>query len=108
MALRRHRSVLRDGLAGGSPFTLLTDLRIEVPLNLRLSQFRMQSSDEDTNKVDSSISPYAPQWHRVETRMGPDRALLFLTFEQGLIYGGDAGPAPAVTALGPASCSRER
>jgi len=90
---------VREGFAGDSALTLVTDTRIEVPMNLRLSQFRMQATDEDTNKIDTSISPYVPQWHRVETKIGPDRAKLYFTFDQGLVYGADSGPVPAITAL---------
>ena len=90
---------IREGFADDTALTLVTDTRVEVPLNLKLSQFRMQSDDEDTNAVDDTISPYEPQWHRVATKIGPDRALMFLTFDGGLIYGSDAGPTPAITAV---------
>jgi len=90
---------LREGFASDADLTLVTDTRIEVPMNLRLSQFRMLADDEDSNKIDTSIAPFVPQWHRVETKIGPDRSKLYLTFEGGLGYGADTGPVPAITAL---------
>lgn len=90
---------VREGFAGDSNLTLVTDTRIEVPLTLRLSQFRMKPAS-DTNILDTTISPYLPYWHGVETKIGPDRAKLFLTFDQGLAYvGGADGVEPATTAL---------
>lgn len=91
---------VREGFASDTNLTLVTDTRIEVAQNLRLSRFRMQTSDEATNKVDTTISPYVPQWHRVETKIGPDRAKLYITFDQGLIYANNSsGTEPAITAL---------
>jgi len=92
---------VRQGLAGDAALTLVTDTRYEVPLNLRLSQFRMESTGEATNVVDTTISPYAPQWHKIETKLGVDRAKLFLVADQGLVYTGgfSEDPGPAITAL---------
>ncbi len=91
---------VREGFASDAALTLVTDTRIEVPMNLRLSQYRMKATGEDTNIIDTTISPYAPQWHRVASKIGPDRVKLYLTFEQGLIYAqADEGPVPAITAI---------
>jgi hypothetical protein len=77
---------IREGFADDAALTLVTDTRVEIAQNLKLSQFRMATSESATNEVDTSISPYEPQWHRMQTKRAPDTARLFLTFDQGLIY----------------------
>jgi len=77
---------VRQGFAGDADLTLVTDTRVEIAVGLKLSQFRMKSSTSDTNAVDTTVVPYEPLWHRVETKIGPDRARLFLTFDQGMLH----------------------
>lgn len=90
---------LREGFASDADLTLVTDTRIEVPISLRLSQFRMESTSSGTSTVDTTISPYNPQWHRFETKRAPDKARLFLTFDAGLIFSGTSGPEPSNCAI---------
>lgn len=77
---------VREGFETDTDLTLVTDTRVEVAVGLKLSQFRMKSSTSDTNAVDTSVVPYQPLWHRVETKIGPDRARLFLTFDAGMLH----------------------
>lgn len=90
---------VREGFASDTDLTLVTDTRIEIPVNLRLSQFRMLDTASATQVVDTSISPYTPQWHRVQTKRSPDSVRLFLSFDAGLIFTGSSGQEPSNCAI---------
>lgn len=90
---------VREGFASDADLTLVTDTRIEVPVNLRLNQFRMQQSASASYDVDTSIPPYNPQWHRVQTKRAPDSVRLFLTFEAGLVFSFNSGAKPSNCAI---------
>lgn len=90
---------IREGFPADAPLTLVSDLRVEQPLNLKLSQFRVGVDDNSGGRVDTTRTPYNPLWHRVETRQSPDMARLFVTFDQGLLYLGSSEPTAAVTAI---------
>lgn len=92
---------IREGFAADAALTLVTDTRVEVAVGLTLTEYRMKSSTSDTNAVDTTIVPYEPLWHRVETKIGPDTAKLFLTFDQGMLHSNASSGVTqaAVTAL---------
>lgn len=91
---------VREGFSTDAALTLVTDTRIEQGLNLKLSQFRLEQDTSGTFFLDTTVSPFVPLWHRIETKPSPDKAIVFVSLDQGLVWlKGSTGADPAVTAL---------
>lgn len=74
----------REGFADDTALTLITETVIETAIGLTMTDFVSISSAEASVQLDTALSVYTPQWHRLESRRDPDAVILNFAFPGGL------------------------
>lgn len=75
---------IREGFAADAALTLITDTVIEQQVGIVMTDFITITSSEASDELDTSLSTYEPQWHRLETKDSPDAAVINFSFPGGL------------------------
>lgn len=75
---------IREGFADDTPIDLFDQTVIEQSAGIAMTDFITVSSTEASDELDTSLSTYLPQWHRLETRNDPDAAVINFSFPGGL------------------------
>lgn len=75
---------IREGFASDAALTLITNTVIESQVGLTMTDFVSISSAEASVQLDTSLSVYTPQWHRLETKRAPDAVIINFSLPGGL------------------------
>jgi hypothetical protein len=79
---------VREGTDADTPLTLVTDTRLEDPINIQMTEWEVDPDEDEEGwiQIFGTEAEAEPQWHRMETAESPDEFRIEFLMPNGLNY----------------------